>query len=304
MKNKRIPIHSLTQHCDDKIPAYFKVSSFDAMACTVAEFQENHRHEHYEIVWLKRGNGVHLIDGHSYAYNGAVLFLLSPGQVHRLDQREKAEGYVLKFLPDIFSDPKDADKYLLHSGLFDNIEAEPVLKPTASLCPVLEELFERMSREYNTDESGRDDIVRAYLQILLTHIQRLKTRPYQRSGHIPDAGQELFRRYKVAIEQNYRQQHAVGFYADLLYVQPRTLNSLCRKFANRSAGQLIDDRVLLEARRYLHHDTASMKEIAYALGFEDPAYFNRFFKKHAGIAPQQYRMQETGGAPRATALAG
>ena len=134
MKNKRIPIHSLTQHCDDKIPAYFKVSSFDAMACTVAEFQENHRHEHYEIVWLKRGNGVHMIDGQSYAYNGAVLFLLSPGQVHRLDQQEKAEGYVLKFLPDIFSDPKDADKYLLHSGLFDNIEAEPVLKPTASLC--------------------------------------------------------------------------------------------------------------------------------------------------------------------------
>lgn len=291
-KPQIIPIHRLTQHCTDEIPAYFKVSSFDAAACTVAEFQENHRHEHYEIVWLKQGQGIHYIDGVAYPYLGSVVFLLSPGQVHRIAQEEKAEGFVLKFLPDIFYNAGDVEKFLLHSSLFDNIERQPLLKTTSTLSPVLEELFTRLAREMNSDEAGRDDILRSYLQILLVHLLRLKQQQSQLLQVSRDLAFDLFQNYKIAIEKHYRHLHQVQDYAQILNTQARSLNKVVRKYAARSAGQLIDERILLEARRYLHHGTLSIKEIAFELGFEDPAYFNRFFKKNMGVAPQQFKFQE------------
>lgn len=290
-KAQIIPIHRLTQHCADEIPTYFKVSSFDATACTVAEFQENHRHEHYEIVWLKQGQGIHYIDGVAYTYAGSVIFLLSPGQVHRMEQEEKAEGFVLKFLPEIFYNAEDAEKFLMHSSLFDNIERQPLLKTTSTLSPVVEELFTRLSREMNSDEAGRDDILRSYLQILLVHLQRLKQQQHQFLQASRDLAFDLFQQYKIAIEKHFRRLHQVQDYEQILNTQARTLNKVARKYAARSAGQLIDERILLEARRYLHHGTLSVKEIAFELGFEDPAYFNRFFKKNIGVAPQQFKFQ-------------
>ncbi|HVI48750.1 MAG TPA: helix-turn-helix domain-containing protein [Chitinophaga sp.] len=296
MSKNTAPIYRIGQHCsDEKIHRYFKVTSFDVVSCTQAEFKEHHGHEYYEIIWLKQGKGIHLIDGVAYPYDGAVIYLLAPGQMHKLQQAEKTTGYILKFLPGIFSDARDSDEYLLDSCLFDNIDAAPMLKPAPEDISLFENLFSMMQLELQRDGMGQEKILPSYLKILFTHLMRLKPNQACIENRIFGIGHDMFRRYKVEIEKNYRTLHHVQDYADLLSTQARNLNILSRRFVGRSAGELITDRIMLEAKRYLHHQSLSMKEIAFSLGFDDPAYFNRFFKKHTGVAPGQYKLLEVRG---------
>ena len=283
-----IPVNSLNQFCKENTIDYFKVSSFDIESCTINEFQENHRHNHYEIIWLKKGKGIHFIDGQKFDYSGSVLFLLSPGQVHKIEQEEKGEGFVIKFLPELFQNQKEIDEYLVDNLLFDAIDAFPVIPLTASQYKVFEDLFYQITVEFNTSEIGQQQILSSFLKILITNTTRLK-HLQNTYNFTPDIGFELFRKYKIAIEKNFKSLHSVNEYAAILKTNTRHLNTIAKKYSNKTAGQIISDRIILEAKRYLYHNTLSIKEIAFELGYDDPAYFTRFFKNNLGISPQQYK---------------
>lgn len=289
MKNDpQIPVNNINEFCKENAIEYFKVSGFNVESCTINEFQENHRHNHYEIIWLKKGKGIHHIDGQKFNYNGSVLFLLSPGQVHKIEQEEKGEGFVIKFLPELFKNQKEVEEYLIDSLLFDAIDAFPVINLTASQYKVFEDLFYQITVEFNTSEIGQQQILSSFLKILITNINRLK-HLQEAYSFTPEFGYDIFRKYKINIEKNYKTIHSVNEYALSLNTTARTLNGLAKKFSNKTAGQIIADRILLEAKRYLHHNTLSIKEIAFELGYEDPAYFTRFFKNNLGISPQQFK---------------
>jgi AraC family transcriptional activator of pobA len=105
---------------------------------------------------------------------------------------------------------------------------------------------------------------------------------------------ELFSRFRVEVERHYKEQWQVGQYADLLRVAPVRLNRLCLKLAGKSAFELTQDRLMLEACRKLTYVPAGVASIAYELGFQDPAYFSRLFKKWTGLTPKEYRLQAQG----------
>lgn len=287
MAKKEAPVFHIGQQCENIINN-MKVTSFTNETCTIVEFEENHRHQYYEIIWLRRGKGVHMIDMVNYPYSGSVFFLLSPGQIHQISPEEKADGFIIKFLPGLFKETRDLEETLVNSQLFDNIQAKPMLTIPAAMHTVFEDLLNKMEIEYNSNEVDKETVLHSYLKILLTQIQRLKRSQFTQEHVRVDAGHQLFTKYKAAIEKNYKKLHGVQEYADMLSTQARNLNTLCRKFAGKTAGEMIADRILLEARRELYYSTDSIKGIGYSLGFEDPAYFTRFFKKHAGVGPQQY----------------
>lgn len=292
-KNKVIPILNIAQYCTDRDVWNIKVSSFSEEACTIAEFDEKHRHDYYEIIWLRKGKGTHMIDGIDYAYNGSVLFLLSPGQMHHIKPQEKADGYVVKFLPSLFKHSADADTYLTGNNVFDNIQAQPLLKVTSSLYAVLDDVFGKLTTEFNTDEQDKERIMLSYLQILITHIERLKRTNRQDATNPIGADYNLFQQYKSAVEKYFRQEHGVQQYADRLFTQTRTLNTIAKKYAGKNAAAVIADRIVLEAQRDLYHNIKTIKEIGYDLGFDDPAYFTRFFKKQTGYSPLEYKMHRS-----------
>lgn len=288
MADIQIPVNNINEFCQENAIDYFKVSNFSIESCTINEFMENHRHNHYEIIWLKKGKGSHHIDGQKFSYNGSVLFLLSPGQVHKIEQEEKGEGFVIKFLPELFKNQKEVEEYLIDSLLFDAIEAFPVINLTAAQYKVFEDLFYQITVEFNTSEIGQQQILASFLKILITNITRVK-HLQQTYNFTSDLGHNVFRNYKIAIEKSFKSIHSVNEYVALLNTNARNLNSITKKFSNKTAGQIIADRIILEAKRYLHHNTLSIKEIAFELGYDDPAYFTRFFKNNLGISPQQYK---------------
>ncbi|GHN02171.1 AraC family transcriptional regulator [Cytophagales bacterium WSM2-2] len=293
MPKKSVPLFHIQQHCFDNGVANFKAGSFSEESCTIVEFEENHRHEYYEIIWLKNGVGHHHIDLLPHHYSGSVLFLLAPGQIHRIEQTIPSEGYIVKFLPSVFKMEKEFNEYIMDGCLFDNTLTSPVITVPEHLNSVLESLFLNLIQEFRQLEPDAENIVSSYLKILITHIHRIQRKLTSSGNAIGNPRYELFRKFKVAIESQYKQRHSVQHYADVLSTQPRSLNSVSREFAGKSAGEVIHERILLEAKRSLYHETKSVKEISFELGFEDPAYFTRFFKKHEGIAPQYFKEQKT-----------
>jgi AraC family transcriptional activator of pobA len=99
----------------------------------------------------------------------------------------------------------------------------------------------------------------------------------------------LFSRFRVEVERHYKEQWQVGQYADVLRVAPARLNRLCLKMAGKSAFEITQDRLMLEACRKLTYVPAGIASIAYELGFQDPAYFSRLFRKLLGVSPKEFR---------------
>ena len=102
---------------------------------------------------------------------------------------------------------------------------------------------------------------------------------------------ELFSRFRVKVERHYKEQWQVGQYAGLLRVAPARLNRLCLKLAGKSPFEIAQERLMLEACRKLTYVPARVASIAYELGFQDPAYFSRLFKKLMGVTPKEFRRQ-------------
>jgi AraC family transcriptional activator of pobA len=125
--------------------------------------------------------------------------------------------------------------------------------------------------------------------LLLVRVQA-ENRLAVRSGH---GELELFTRFRAVVEQHFRQQWQVGQYAAALRVTPTRLNRLCLKVAGKSAFDISQDRLVLEACRKLTYTPSGIASIAYELGFQDAAYFSRLFKKRLGLTPKQFRLQPT-----------
>lgn len=284
------PVHTIGQHCADGDVRDFKVASFDETACTVAELHERHRHDFFEIVWLKSGAGIHQIDLCDHAYRGSVAFMLAPGQIHRLLPERRAEGYVVKFRPALFGPGDPFLDYLLETFLPEaNPAHSPVIPVPRHLHAQFEDMFAHMTDEFAAQQRDSHHIFGAFLRILLTQLNRLKRRHDDAARLGLDEGHALYRALRLAIERHHRTEHSVNAYARRLRATPRQLNRVAREFAGRSISTLIADRLALAAQRELYHGAASVKSLAYALGFADPAYFTRFFRRHTGESPREFR---------------
>lgn len=272
-------------------PNNFRIDTFSPLHCALDVLGEGSRQTCFAIIWLKDGDGTHDLDFKRHYYDGSVMFVLAPGQIHKLNQFSESEGYVVRFSPAVFQHEQDFMSHVLDTCLFDSNTSCPIIQVDENSKTVFDNLFSQLHEEFMIQDVNAGDIICSYLKILISQINRIKRKKSSDQLPINDAGYKLFRALKIAIERNYKEQHSVQFYADLLQVQPRALNAVARKYSERSTGEIIQERLLLEAQRILYHEDKRVKEICYELGFDDPAYFTRFFKKHTGLAPQFYKDQ-------------
>ncbi len=132
----------------------------------------------------------------------------------------------------------------------------------------------------------RLDMIRLLLMQLFILVDR--SRAYAKVQNVPPQKLLVLRNYEQLIDQHFRLTRLPKEYAALLYITPNHLNALCHDLLGKTAGDLIRDRVLLEAKRMLTNLDMSVSEIAFDLNFQDNSYFNRFFKKNEGITPDDF----------------
>lgn len=246
-----------------------------------------HRHGYYHMIWMSKASGVHMIDFDRYDVRPDAVFFISPGQVHAWRSTVPAEGYVVNFSTEFFLEMFPRPDALAEFPFFHLANADPVLYLERQQAAELEPLIEAVEAEFVGSAPWRFDVIRALFLVFLVKLRRLH-RPLTPERSSPQT-YLLTKKYKLLIEDNFLKLGSVQDYAALLHVTDRHLNEATKKAVGKTANQLINDRVLIEAKRLLVQSEMGVSEVAYRLNFDDPAYFCRFFKKGTGLSPGEFR---------------
>ncbi len=155
-------------------------------------------------------------------------------------------------------------------------------------------LLGQLHQEFSADRLGRATCIENLLRVLLVYVRRLVVDSASTDCSV-GRDRRLFLEFRGMVEKQYGAQRSIAEFARALNCSHSRLNRVCRIFTGGSAGAMIHGRVTTEAKRQLIYTAASAAEIAYRLGFQDPAYFSRFFKRQTGFTPGMFRRQHTAG---------
>jgi len=286
IKNKKIiPTHEFYDRLERSIP--FFVNSLNEKN----EYDPSiyHRHAYYEIFFFIKGGGKHDIDFESFPIEDNSLHFVSPGQVHLVQRALDSSGFVILFSREFYQLGLQNFDTLYELPFLNNNSLRPIVNIPAEATETFVSLFKRIKLENESEESDKEEVLRAHLNLLMLDAKRLFNRQNPDAEHKTPAQSELVKRFRIAIEKNFLHLHKPGEYADLLHVTPGHLNDVVKTVLGVSASDLINERMILEIKRMLLHSDDTVNEIAALLNFEDPSYFARFFKNHTGVSPSDFR---------------
>ncbi len=243
----------------------------------------------YKIFWIKEGKGTYNIDFKSYSFNGNVLFFLSPGQVFTVDSEKIKEAYQLSFSRDFYCIQTHDTEIACNGVLFNNVYETPFVTPTDRDSQKLNFILSNLIEEFELEETAQYDMLQSFLKQFIIYSVRIK-KGYDTVKE--DSETKLFKDFSLLVEQNFKKLHSVTDYAQRLGISPKSLTKHFQKIGTQTPSDFIKNRVMIEAKRQLIYSSEAIKHIAFDLGFNDPAYFSRFFTKSAGQSPKQFQKEQ------------
>lgn len=241
-----------------------------------------HRHNFYHFVLFTKGEGSHTIDFERFEVEPWQIYFMSPGQIHTWEFGENMDGYVVNFHKDLFKDVLLRSDYLMMFPFFSGLVRDGVFVVEEEDRNLVTEILDRIL-QYRGDVS----FIKASLLYLFQLLNRQRISSFSTESSVYN--HTLLRNFLNLIESNFKSLRLPKEYAALLYITPNHLNALCKELLGQSAGEIIRDRVILEAKRLLVIKDYSVAEIAYELNFNDNSYFTKFFKKAVGVTPEEFR---------------
>lgn len=283
---KGIPVYSIEKFKAGGEKPY-QVEVFDANRHFEVEYP--HCHDFFEVLFLTRGSGVHIIDNNSYDIQPPCIFFLSPGQAHKLELSEDVAGYIFLFTGEYYLLDKSNQNKLLEYPFFFNVKQDnpPLLIKDPSDQAFLESLFKKGCEEMSKPDQGSYELSHALLELILCSCERLY--PPEHLEGVKQKGHVLVKRFRELIEEKYQQNLSIKDYADLLNVSENHLTHLVKERTSKTSKELIREKQIIEIKRLLKYSDYSITQIADHLNFKDQSYFTKFFKKSEGITPLDYR---------------
>jgi len=250
----------------------------------------HHHDRFYQIHVILNGTvRVHL-DETSYIVKGPMFFLTPPTVPHAFVTDNNAKGHVITARQQLVWELLGK---MVPAGWTSNsfinsplcVALSPQKDPTAER---MLHLLSLMADENDYTSLEHRLALKALLQLVLIDITRLsdQKQPQQKTRK---EDVRIFHRFNELIESHYRDHLTLSQYSDIISVTEARLNEICRRLAGLPSKRLIMDRLMQEARRLLTFSTSPITEISYQLGFKDPAYFARFFRRNAGVTATEYR---------------
>lgn len=245
-----------------------------------------HRHEYWELVWCKEDEGTQSIDFVEYENRANRFFTIAPGQVH-LSQFMGNNVRLLLFCP-VFVEKDLRSSQLVRTVFSTHCDRSPYIDCDERGIQYLEQLFTMLKEECDSGEDKCDwDLLGSLTNVFLRYVSRYAIDP-RKKCELSDA---RVRRLMELIEQNFKEERKCEFYASKLSLTSKRLNELVKIERGKTVTQLIHSRIMLEASRDLAFSSKTIKTIALELGFEDPAYFSRFYRKQMNESPMEFRLR-------------
>lgn len=248
--------------------------------------QELHRDDHYMFILLKSGHFVCEVDFNRIEIQHTALLYAAPGQVQHYLKAENCEGWLLFANPDFVSQPlrEFFDSVLNVSQSVEVAENNPVFATSDILGTW-------WSTNFSNDDLSNSVSTSLLGSIIGMVALALKGTSIQ-NHHSNSSKYILANRFKQLIKEQFREMKQVKQYALLLHITPLYLNEVMKEITGFSASYWIHHEILLEAKRLLAFSEKDVRQIAWDLGYEDDAYFSRFFKKHTGSTASAFRKQK------------
>ncbi|MGD1319838.1 helix-turn-helix domain-containing protein [Chryseobacterium sp. 2R14A] len=240
-----------------------------------------HKHDFFVINIFDRGKGSHTIDFVDYEIKNKQVHLVFPDQVHQWKIEPGTVGYQLMISRNWFETLVPTLRF--SQSLYQN---HPVIDLSDSAFTSI--IYEFKTIKKLLDEENifwemirkRNEVI----GLLLSKAVELIFNNDDQNHYSP-----IFSKFLPLIDEYFKEERSVSFYAEKLNISPNYLNVICKKSINSSASSLIQDRILLEAKRLLKVSEMSVKDIVFDLGFYDQASFSKFFKSQTGMTPSQFK---------------
>jgi AraC-type DNA-binding domain-containing proteins len=230
-----------------------------------------HKHDFYQLIFVKTGKGWHDVDFTRHNVHSSQVFILKPGQVHGWELAKSSKGFVVEFTNESLRSYFSVDIF------------PDVAKWDLKNLP--ESLFVEMEAEFMHPDKLSQQVLQGYLEVLLLKLSRDLEEPTAKST----VKEDLHREFRDLVEVHFKTEHAVEFYAELLKISAKSLSAKIQRLVGQSAKDIIQERLLLEAKRLLVYSHLSISEIGYDLGFEDANYFSRFLKQNMEESAMKFR---------------
>ncbi len=245
------------------------------------------RFAEYTVLLFPEGTGVYHADFGAFPFEGPVLLFATPTQVIHIQQEVPTPFVMIRFHGDFYCIEYHRSEVACNGLLFNNIYIEPSVILTTEETDSFRQIILQLEGELSRPAPA-EIVLRAYLQLFLAKCSAVKTNTPANttSGQPKDDAMEQFR---TLLETHYLTLHKPSDYAELMAMAPNTFTKRCTRYFHKTPSQLIQERLILEAKKQLHLTRKSIKEIAHALKFEDEYYFSRVFKKFTNTSPQTFR---------------
>ena len=244
--------------------------------------QELHRHDFFYILALKKGIGNHEIDFTAFEVCDHTVFFMRPGQVHQHTLKVGSAGYLMAFKTDFYYPDDKESNQLLRMATSRNY-----YHFAANKYKNIHAVLTRIFQEYTGKQEGYLKVIQANLGIFFIELVR------QNKNSLPTRAntyaQQRLDEFVELLETKIATYKKVSQYAELLNLSSYQLNAITKQTLGKTCSELINEYIILEAKRYLLATANQVNQIAYHLGYEDVSYFIRFFKKHTAYSPEAFR---------------
>lgn len=273
---------------NEKIFTIRKICDFDD-----DEIEHNlmpHLHDFYSIFWIESGEAIHATEFVEYSLTADTILFVPPGLKHRMYIDKSVGGTYMLFNEEFIQFNRLNIQPLKNYRLFNNPEFKSLITVSPDQKEKLENITKLIFNELKNRDEYSQEIVLNLLHLFLLESRRIfdlqNQAPKEEADTTPDT---TIIKFKQLIEENFAREKNVSPYAEMLNMNPSCLNELSKRVTGITAGELIRNRVIEETKKLLYSSRMSGKEIAYELGFDDPAYFSRFFKKYTGTTLKEFR---------------
>jgi AraC family transcriptional regulator, transcriptional activator of pobA len=270
-------------------PSPFHIKKVEENVDIEKDQEYSHRHNFNEIFWFRSGSGTQSIDGQRLEISPRTFYMVAQGQVHEFIEGHALDGLIIQFGNDFILEQADNQTWTSQTFLFGCITNESRISIRKSECNDFEFLIKQLQKEYQGRESfGKNQILRHLLNVLLIKLQR-NLKEQLDDNSLYSHQHNILQNFLQLLDNDFKKRHQVSEYTEDLSVSARQLTDATKIMLGKTAKEVILERIILEAKRYLHYSGLSIKEIAYDLGFEDPSYFSKQFKLSTSQSPLGFR---------------
>jgi len=246
-----------------------------------------HSHSFYQLIWFHSDAGVHFVDFESFDIKKDKLFFIAKNQIHYFEKRADYKGVLLHFNESFLLQNEKDIHFFVNYNLFNNLKT-PYFQIPPGLIGKLSVYLDQIKDEIDNIYSfGHRAILTNILKSMLMTIEREKRKELPKESSPATA--LSFLKFRNLLEAGYCNHWPVSRYAEELNITTKTLNNLIKLKTGKTTSALINDRIILEAKRQLCHSNSFVNEIGYSLGFQDPSYFVKFFKRQVKLTPSEFR---------------